>query len=49
MAMLGTFLGYWFTVFFIKKQGRFMIQLLGFLFISVYTFVMVFHLNYLKE
>ena len=49
MAMLGTFLGYWFTVFFIEKQGRFMIQLLGFLFISVYTFVMAFHLDYLKE
>ena len=49
MAMLGTFLGYWFTVFFIEKQGRFMIQLLGFLFISVYMFVMAFHLDYLKE
>ena len=49
MAKLGTFPGYWLIVFFIEKQGWFMIQLLGFLFILVYMFVMTFHLDYLKE
>jgi PHS family inorganic phosphate transporter-like MFS transporter len=30
IALLGTFPGYWFTVFLIKKVGRFIIQLVGF-------------------
>lgn len=32
IALLGTFPGYWFTVFFVEKIGRFKIQLFGFYF-----------------
>ncbi|KAI4324983.1 hypothetical protein MLD38_030421 [Melastoma candidum] len=39
VALLGTFPGYWFTVFFIEKIGRFMIQLIGFFMMSAFMFV----------
>ncbi|KAK9059636.1 hypothetical protein SSX86_020340 [Deinandra increscens subsp. villosa] len=39
VAMFGTFPGYWFTVAFIEKLGRFNIQLMGFFFMSVFMFI----------
>ncbi|XP_030548602.1 low affinity inorganic phosphate transporter 4-like [Rhodamnia argentea] len=36
IALLGTFPGYWFTVFFIERLGRFKIQLVGFFMMSVF-------------
>ncbi|MFS8001186.1 putative ABC-type phosphate transporter [Helianthus anomalus] len=39
IAMFGTFPGYWFTVAFIEKLGRFRIQLMGFFFMSVFMFI----------
>ncbi|KAI6696432.1 hypothetical protein NL676_016551 [Syzygium grande] len=36
IALLGTFPGYWFTVFYIEKLGRFKIQLIGFFMMSVF-------------
>nr|XP_043615998.1 low affinity inorganic phosphate transporter 4-like [Erigeron canadensis] len=40
IAMLGTFPGYWFTVAFIEKLGRFNIQLMGFFMMSLFMFIM---------
>ncbi|XP_028806835.1 inorganic phosphate transporter 1-11-like [Neltuma alba] len=40
IALLGTFPGYWFTVFSIEKLGRFKIQLFGFLMMSFFMFVL---------
>ncbi|KAK9914413.1 hypothetical protein M0R45_038194 [Rubus argutus] len=39
VAMFGTFPGYWFTVLFIEKIGRFKIQLIGFFMMSVFMFI----------
>ncbi|KAI6672427.1 hypothetical protein NL676_000333 [Syzygium grande] len=39
VALLGTFPGYWFTVFFIEKIGRYYIQLIGFFMMSVFMFI----------
>ncbi|CAN6709428.1 unnamed protein product [Malus baccata var. baccata] len=36
IAFFGTFPGYWFTVFFIEKLGRFKIQLMGFFMMSLF-------------
>ncbi|KAF8008455.1 hypothetical protein BT93_K2200 [Corymbia citriodora subsp. variegata] len=44
VALLGTFPGYWFTVFFIEKIGRFYIQLIGFFMMSV--FMLILGINY---
>ncbi|KAK4255858.1 hypothetical protein QN277_008797 [Acacia crassicarpa] len=39
IAFFGTFPGYWFTVGFIEKLGRFKIQLIGFFMMSFFMFV----------
>ncbi|KAK1577498.1 hypothetical protein Q3G72_022291 [Acer saccharum] len=39
VALLSTFPGYWFTVFFIEKIGRFRIQLIGFFMMSVFMLI----------
>ncbi|GJW00358.1 inorganic phosphate transporter 1-11-like protein [Tanacetum coccineum] len=39
VAMFGTFPGYWFTVAFIEKLGRFKIQLMGFFMMSIFMFI----------
>jgi hypothetical protein len=44
IALLGTFPGYWFTVFLIKKVGRFIIQLVGF-----FMLIIGLKYSYLKE
>ncbi|KAI9126324.1 hypothetical protein K1719_002745 [Acacia pycnantha] len=40
IALCSTFPGYWFTVFFIDKLGRFTIQLMGFFFMTVFMFAL---------
>ncbi|KAL6571420.1 Low affinity inorganic phosphate transporter 1 [Orobanche hederae] len=40
IAMCSTVPGYWFTVFFIDKIGRFAIQLMGFFFMTVFMFAL---------
>ncbi|XP_044491730.1 inorganic phosphate transporter 1-4 [Mangifera indica] len=40
IALLSTVPGYWFTVFFIDKMGRFAIQLMGFFFMTVFMFAL---------
>ena len=49
VAMLGTFLGYWFIVFLIKKLGRWVIQLVGFLMMSICMLFMGLKYDYLKK
>ncbi|KAL5539775.1 hypothetical protein UlMin_043297 [Ulmus minor] len=49
VALLGTFPGYWFTVFFIEKIGRFIIQLVGFFMMSVFMLIIGLKYDYLKE
>ncbi|XP_058092360.1 low affinity inorganic phosphate transporter 4-like [Magnolia sinica] len=49
IAMFGTFPGYWFTVFFIEKIGRFIIQLIGFFMMSLFMLIMGIKYDYLKE
>ncbi|KAI9096720.1 hypothetical protein K1719_025899 [Acacia pycnantha] len=39
IALLGTFPGYWFTVYFIERIGRHKIQLLGFFMMSFFMFI----------
>ncbi|KAK4277518.1 hypothetical protein QN277_015507 [Acacia crassicarpa] len=39
IALLGTFPGYWFTVYFIEKIGRYKIQLVGFFMMSFFMFI----------
>ncbi|PWA94177.1 inorganic phosphate transporter 1-3 [Artemisia annua] len=39
IALFGTFPGYWFTVAFIEKLGRFRIQLMGFFMMSIFMFI----------
>ncbi|CAL5364476.1 hypothetical protein CsSME_00001875 [Camellia sinensis var. sinensis] len=40
VALFGTFPGYWFTVFFIERIGRFYIQLIGFFMMSVFMLIL---------
>jgi len=49
VALFGTFPGYWFTVFFIEKLGRFKIQLVGFFMMSFFMFVIGVKYEYLKD
>ncbi|WVZ16128.1 hypothetical protein V8G54_009110 [Vigna mungo] len=49
IALLGTFPGYWFTVFFIEKLGRYKIQLVGFFMMSFFMFVIGVKYDYLKN
>nr|GMD55117.1 inorganic phosphate transporter 1-11-like [Ipomoea batatas] len=48
VALLGTFPGYWFTVFFIEKIGRFKIQLVGFFLMSIFMAIIGVKYDYLK-
>lgn len=48
IALLGTFPGYWFTVFFIEKIGRFYIQLVGFFMMSLFMFIIGIKYDYLN-
>ncbi|XVE64330.1 hypothetical protein DITRI_Ditri07aG0093100 [Diplodiscus trichospermus] len=49
VALLGTFPGYWFTVLFIEKLGRFIIQLLGFFMMSIFMLILGIKYQYLKD
>ena len=49
VAMLGTFPGYWFTVFLIEKLGRWVIQLVGFLMMSICMLIIGLKYDYLKN
>ncbi|KAJ0609838.1 putative ABC-type phosphate transporter [Helianthus annuus] len=40
IAIFSTVPGYWFTVFFIDRMGRFAIQLMGFFFMTVFMFAL---------
>lgn len=48
IALLGTFPGYWFTVFFIEKIGRFYIQLVGFFMMSLFMLIIGVKYDYLR-
>ena len=48
VALLGTFPGYWFTVFFIERLGRFIIQVIGFFMMSVFMFALAIKYEYFK-
>ena len=49
IALLGTFPGYWFTVLFIERLGRYKIQLMGFFMMSIFMFIIGIKYDYLKE
>ncbi|OMO75956.1 Phosphate permease [Corchorus capsularis] len=49
VALLGTFPGYWFTVLFIEKIGRFIIQLVGFLMMSIFMLILGVKYDYLRD
>ncbi|KAL3523413.1 hypothetical protein ACH5RR_016247 [Cinchona calisaya] len=49
VALLGTFPGYWFTVFFIEKIGRFYIQLVGFLMMTIFMLIIGVQYDYLDK
>lgn len=49
VALLGTFPGYWFTVFFIERIGRFIIQLVGFLMMSIFMLIIGIKYEYLRD
>uniref|UniRef100_A0A7N0T2T7 Major facilitator superfamily (MFS) profile domain-containing protein n=1 Tax=Kalanchoe fedtschenkoi TaxID=63787 RepID=A0A7N0T2T7_KALFE len=49
VALFGTFPGYWFTVFFIEKLGRFKIQLMGFFMMTIFMLIMAIKYDYLKN
>ncbi|CAL9114992.1 unnamed protein product [Musa textilis] len=49
VALLGTFPGYWFTVIFIEKLGRYLIQLIGFFMMSLFMLILGIKYDYLKE
>ncbi|KAJ0099131.1 hypothetical protein Patl1_20303 [Pistacia atlantica] len=49
IALFGTFPGYWFTVFFIERMGRFKIQLMGFFMMSIFMLVIGIKYDYLKQ
>ncbi|KAL3828049.1 hypothetical protein ACJIZ3_016851 [Penstemon smallii] len=46
IALCSTVPGYWFTVAFIDIIGRFAIQLMGFLFMTIFMFALAFPYNY---
>ncbi|KAI3459502.1 hypothetical protein Pfo_016165 [Paulownia fortunei] len=46
IALCSTVPGYWFTVYFIDKIGRFAIQLMGFFFMTVFMFALAFPYNH---
>ncbi|XP_027089576.1 low affinity inorganic phosphate transporter 4-like [Coffea arabica] len=48
IALLGTFPGYWVTVVFIDKIGRFYIQLVGFLMMSIFMLIIGLKYDYLN-
>lgn len=48
VALLGTFPGYWFTVAFIEKLGRYKIQLIGFFMMTIFMFWIGFKYNDMK-
>nr|UZH45529.1 phosphorus transporter PT11 [Morus alba] len=49
IALCGTFPGYWFTVAFIEKLGRFKIQLLGFFMMTIFMLIIGIKYDYLRE
>ena len=49
VALLGTFPGYWFTVFFIDRIGRFIIQLVGFFMMSLFMLIIGIKYEYLRD
>ncbi|XP_077228179.1 low affinity inorganic phosphate transporter 4-like [Tasmannia lanceolata] len=49
IALCGTFPGYWFTVALIEKIGRFKIQLIGFLMMSIFMLILGIKYDYLKN
>ncbi|KAJ4825995.1 hypothetical protein Tsubulata_027588 [Turnera subulata] len=49
VALLGTFPGYWFTVYYIEIIGRLGIQLMGFIMMSSFMMVMAVRYENLKE
>ncbi|XWS50409.1 hypothetical protein CRYUN_Cryun12cG0085100 [Craigia yunnanensis] len=49
VALLGTFPGYWFTVLFIEKIGRFVIQLVGFFMMSIFMLILGIKYQYLRD
>ncbi|KAL1822260.1 hypothetical protein DCAR_0310075 [Daucus carota subsp. sativus] len=49
IALVGTFPGYWFTVFFIEKLGRFKIQLMGFMMMTIFMLTIGIKYDYLKN
>ncbi|KAI4326021.1 hypothetical protein MLD38_031378 [Melastoma candidum] len=46
IALCSTVPGYWFTVAFIDRMGRFAIQLMGFFFMTVFMFALAFPYNH---
>ncbi|GMI70499.1 phosphate transporter 1;5, PHOSPHATE TRANSPORTER 5 [Hibiscus trionum] len=46
IALCGTIPGYWFTVAFIDRMGRFTIQLMGFFFMTVFMFALAIPYNH---
>ncbi|XVE58408.1 hypothetical protein DITRI_Ditri04bG0167500 [Diplodiscus trichospermus] len=49
VALVGTFPGYWFTVLFIEKIGRFVIQLVGFFMMSIFMLILGIKYQYLRD
>ncbi|XP_039035617.1 low affinity inorganic phosphate transporter 4-like [Hibiscus syriacus] len=49
VALLGTFPGYWLTVLFIEKIGRFVIQLVGFFMMSIFMLILGVKYDYLRD
>ncbi|CAI9091025.1 OLC1v1025942C1 [Oldenlandia corymbosa var. corymbosa] len=49
IALLGTFPGYWFTVYFIDKIGRFYIQLVGFFMMSLFMLIIGVEYSFLNQ
>jgi PHS family inorganic phosphate transporter-like MFS transporter len=49
IALCGLIPGYWFTVAFIDKLGRFTIQLMGFFFMTVFMFALAIPYNHWKK
>ncbi|RVW37189.1 hypothetical protein VitviT2T_025269 [Vitis vinifera] len=49
VALLGTFPGYWFTVFFIERIGRYIIQLVGFFMMSLFMLIIGIKYEYLRD
>ncbi|CAN0902903.1 Low affinity inorganic phosphate transporter 4 [Linum grandiflorum] len=49
VALLGTFPGYWFTVAFIEKLGRYVIQLMGFFMMSTFLLILGINYEYLRD